>query len=279
MPPFNNPKVVQAVNYAIDRKTILKTIFGNIGKVSYQAFPRGYVGYSEAAANLYPYDPAKAKALLAAAGYCRQPAVVPDHVLRLRPVQGARRAAAVRAERRRLPDDARRPAARPGRARPCTSTTASRSTRTASPAASRRCRCSRSSTPKDGLLNPCRCAPVEADRGVRRGREDADRQPEVPGAAAEGDGDRGRRRARTSSSSTQPWVYARSTKVQGLQPYLVAQRFEGVYVAVVAARRHAPRRAPAGAPRGARSELSRRVRQPRCCAIAARCSAGSRRSC
>ena len=69
MPPFNNPKVVQAVNYAIDRATILKTIFYNIGKVSYQAFPRGYVGYSEAAANLYPYDPAKAKALLASAGY------------------------------------------------------------------------------------------------------------------------------------------------------------------------------------------------------------------
>ncbi|MDX6599616.1 MAG: peptide/nickel transport system substrate-binding protein, partial [Gaiellales bacterium] len=69
MAPFNNFKVVQAVNYAIDRDTILRTIFGSIGKVSYQAFPRGYVGYSEDVKNLYPYNPGKAKSLLAEAGY------------------------------------------------------------------------------------------------------------------------------------------------------------------------------------------------------------------
>ena len=37
--------------------------------MSYQPFPKGFVGYSPALANLYPYNPAKAKQLLAQAGY------------------------------------------------------------------------------------------------------------------------------------------------------------------------------------------------------------------
>lgn len=67
--PFNNPKVLEAVNYAIDRQALVDTQEFGHGTPSYQPFPKGYVGYSPALADLYPHDVAKAKQLLAAAGY------------------------------------------------------------------------------------------------------------------------------------------------------------------------------------------------------------------
>src|SRR5580693_4508807 len=67
--PFTNPKVVQAINYAINRQAILQVQASGYGTVAYQPFPQGFVGYSSQLANLYPYNPAKAKQLLAQAGY------------------------------------------------------------------------------------------------------------------------------------------------------------------------------------------------------------------
>lgn len=70
-PPFNNPKVVQAINYAIDRQAIVQVQAAGYGSVAYQPFPAGFVGYSPALANEYPYNPAKARQLLAQAGYSK----------------------------------------------------------------------------------------------------------------------------------------------------------------------------------------------------------------
>jgi peptide/nickel transport system substrate-binding protein len=67
--PFNKPAVVQAINYAIDRQAILQVQASGYGAVSYQPFPKGFVGYNAKLANLYPYNPAKARQLLAQAGY------------------------------------------------------------------------------------------------------------------------------------------------------------------------------------------------------------------
>jgi peptide/nickel transport system substrate-binding protein len=67
--PFNKPQVVQALNYAIDRQAIVQVQASGYGAPSYQPFPKGFVGYSPKLANLYPYNPAKAKQLLAQAGY------------------------------------------------------------------------------------------------------------------------------------------------------------------------------------------------------------------
>ncbi len=67
--PFSRPDVVKAINYAIDRQAILKVQASGYGAVSYQPFPKGFVGYNPALASLYPYDPAKARQLLAQAGY------------------------------------------------------------------------------------------------------------------------------------------------------------------------------------------------------------------
>jgi peptide/nickel transport system substrate-binding protein len=67
--PFNNPDVVKALNYAIDRQAILQVQASGYGSVAYQPFPAGFVGYSSKLANEYPYNPTLAKQLLAEAGY------------------------------------------------------------------------------------------------------------------------------------------------------------------------------------------------------------------
>ena len=67
--PFDNPNVVKAINYAINRQAILQVQASGYGSVAYQPFPAGFVGYSAKLANLYPYNPALARQLLARAGY------------------------------------------------------------------------------------------------------------------------------------------------------------------------------------------------------------------
>ncbi len=67
--PFNNPLVVEAINYALNRQAILQVQAAGYGTVAYQPFPSGFVGYSTELADLYPYNPTLAKQLLAKAGY------------------------------------------------------------------------------------------------------------------------------------------------------------------------------------------------------------------
>ena len=67
-PPLQNLKVRQALNYAIDRPAIAKALFGSLGVPS-SVFITSDLGAVNA--NYYSYDPAKAKALLAAAGYSK----------------------------------------------------------------------------------------------------------------------------------------------------------------------------------------------------------------
>lgn len=67
--PFNNPDVLEAVKYAIDRKQIVDQVDFGYGSTTTQPFPSGYIAYDSALSDPYPYDPAKAKDLLAEAGY------------------------------------------------------------------------------------------------------------------------------------------------------------------------------------------------------------------
>src|SRR3546814_5004533 len=69
-PPFQgNPKLWQALNYAIDKKLIIDSLWSGMGAVANcQPLSPAYFGYNPDL-KPYPYDPAKAKALLAAAGY------------------------------------------------------------------------------------------------------------------------------------------------------------------------------------------------------------------
>jgi peptide/nickel transport system substrate-binding protein len=67
--PFNNPAVVQAVQYAINRKQLVSQLTFGQGTPAYQPWPSVSPLYNSALNDsLYPYDPAKAKKALSDAG-------------------------------------------------------------------------------------------------------------------------------------------------------------------------------------------------------------------
>jgi peptide/nickel transport system substrate-binding protein len=68
-PPFNNLKVRQAVNYALDRDKINKIELGGTGEVAWMPFPKSNSSYDATVANRYPFSQEKARQLLADAGY------------------------------------------------------------------------------------------------------------------------------------------------------------------------------------------------------------------
>lgn len=68
-PALGDVRVRQAINYALDRKTILETFYAGHGQVSTQTFNPASDAWVDSLNEEYPYDPAKAKELLAEAGY------------------------------------------------------------------------------------------------------------------------------------------------------------------------------------------------------------------
>ena len=66
--PLDDIRVRQAIAYAIDRKAIVAFKGAGSSREAVSVVPSGYLGTDEKAP-LYPYDPAKAKALLTEAGY------------------------------------------------------------------------------------------------------------------------------------------------------------------------------------------------------------------
>ncbi|HKX17232.1 MAG TPA: ABC transporter substrate-binding protein [bacterium] len=66
--PLRDKRVRQALNYAVDKDTIVKNILGGFGTVESTLVPAAYLGFNPRL-KPYAYDPAKAKALLAQAGY------------------------------------------------------------------------------------------------------------------------------------------------------------------------------------------------------------------
>jgi peptide/nickel transport system substrate-binding protein len=68
-PAFKDVRVRQALNLAINRAAIVKTVYRGYGAPTDQITPKGQDGYVASLEKLYPYDPAKAKKLLTAAGY------------------------------------------------------------------------------------------------------------------------------------------------------------------------------------------------------------------
>ncbi len=65
--PFNDPRVRQAINYAINKEALAKVAFAGYATPSDGVVPAG-VDYAEKLGP-WPYDPAKARALLKEAGY------------------------------------------------------------------------------------------------------------------------------------------------------------------------------------------------------------------
>ena len=66
-PPFNDKRVRQALNYAVDKEAIDKALFAGLAVPLTSPLPQAQWGFDKSLPG-YPYDPAKAKALLAEAG-------------------------------------------------------------------------------------------------------------------------------------------------------------------------------------------------------------------
>jgi peptide/nickel transport system substrate-binding protein len=66
--PVADVRVRRALNYAVDKQAIVDGLLGGVGAVSGQPAAHAVFGFDPAVAP-YPFDPAKAKALLAEAGY------------------------------------------------------------------------------------------------------------------------------------------------------------------------------------------------------------------
>lgn len=65
--PFDNPLVRQAVAYGLDREAVVKAFYAGRGEVAMEFQPPSLLGWTKGVKQ-YPYDPAKAKALLQQAG-------------------------------------------------------------------------------------------------------------------------------------------------------------------------------------------------------------------
>ena len=65
--PFKDPRVRQALNYAVNKTSLVKEIVNGFAVVADSMMPPGDWGYASIGA--YPFDPAKAKRLLAQAGF------------------------------------------------------------------------------------------------------------------------------------------------------------------------------------------------------------------
>ena len=71
VPAFKDPRVRQALNFAINRQAITSAVYGKYGTPLSQPAVPGTDGYSSSAGDVYTYDPAKARQLLAEAGYSK----------------------------------------------------------------------------------------------------------------------------------------------------------------------------------------------------------------
>lgn len=68
VPPFDNPLLRQAVNYAIDRDEINDAVFLGRGQIAWFPFPEGTPSYDPTQIERYPHDLERARELLEEAG-------------------------------------------------------------------------------------------------------------------------------------------------------------------------------------------------------------------
>src|SRR5689334_9785759 len=67
--PISDPQVRLALEYAIDREGLNKSVFQGLNKVAFSPLMQPTFGYDPTTEQLYPFDPDKAKQILDAAGW------------------------------------------------------------------------------------------------------------------------------------------------------------------------------------------------------------------
>jgi len=67
--PLNNVKIRQAINFALDRQAFVKATMSGLGEPATMTLPSSHWAYDKSVSTLYPHDPAKARKLLAEAGF------------------------------------------------------------------------------------------------------------------------------------------------------------------------------------------------------------------
>lgn len=67
--PFDDPRVVEAFNRAVDRDAIVDSVLFGYGEPDWQPFTRGLQGWSSALDRHWDHDPGRARELLAEAGH------------------------------------------------------------------------------------------------------------------------------------------------------------------------------------------------------------------
>jgi peptide/nickel transport system substrate-binding protein len=226
--PFDNHKLIEAINFAIDRQALIKTQNGGLGEPSFQAFPKGYVGYSAEVANLYPYDPAKAKALLKEAGYPNGLTIpityfdLPPYNALTEQLQAQLAAVGIKSKLQTLPlaqasarvyvkhDVAFNPNGIVGRESPLQMLNVQYGA--------------------EGLLNPGRNASPELAQALKDAAQHPLDSPEYPAALQKATALAARQSA-VVFLYTQPTVLVTTKQVSGVRPYIVATRLEGVRLA------------------------------------------------
>ena len=68
-PPFDDLRVRKAFNFAIDREALVKASLAGLAEPGHMNLPKVHWAYDKSVAELYPYDVAKSKQLLAEAGF------------------------------------------------------------------------------------------------------------------------------------------------------------------------------------------------------------------
>jgi peptide/nickel transport system substrate-binding protein len=68
-PPFDDVRVRKAFNLAIDRESFVKAALAGLAEPAYMNLPKSHWAYDKSVTDLNPYDPDKARKLLAEAGF------------------------------------------------------------------------------------------------------------------------------------------------------------------------------------------------------------------
>lgn len=69
--PLNSTDVRLAFNYALNRKAILEAYDGGLGSIAWQPVPKGSLAYDKSLGSTYPYNPTRARKLMATAGHAK----------------------------------------------------------------------------------------------------------------------------------------------------------------------------------------------------------------